>query len=129
MFPMDRHGWESFMAARAITRADLSEAVYQEVGLSRRESAELVGSAGARGEAEAITRKSDIADGMSEAGGRADLPRTCPECRFIADFGHFHSDKTFIRQAEKASISWASGHSSDSHELAVPARAAWDGFG
>ncbi len=30
------------MAARAITRADLSEAVYQEVGLSRRESAELV---------------------------------------------------------------------------------------
>ena len=47
MFPMDRHGWESFMAARAKTRADLSEAVYQEVGLSRRESAELVGSAGA----------------------------------------------------------------------------------
>ena len=88
MFPMDRHGWESFMAARAITRADLSEAVYQEVGLSRRESAELVGSAGARGEAEAITRKSDIADGMSEAGGRADLPRTCPECRFIAMSGH-----------------------------------------
>ena len=72
------------MAARAITRADLSEAVYQEVGLSRRESAELVGSAGATGEAEAITRKSDIADGMSEAGGRADLPPTCPECRFIS---------------------------------------------
>ena len=30
------------MAARAVTRADLSEAVYQEVGLSRSESAELV---------------------------------------------------------------------------------------
>ena len=42
MFPMDKHGWESFMAARAITRADLSGAVCQEVGLSRRESAELV---------------------------------------------------------------------------------------
>jgi len=39
---MDRHGWESFMAARTIIRADLSEAVYQEVGLSRNESAELV---------------------------------------------------------------------------------------
>ncbi len=32
------------MAARAVTRADLSEAVYREVGLSRRESAELVDS-------------------------------------------------------------------------------------
>ena len=30
------------MAVRTITRADLSEAVYQEVGLSRNESAELV---------------------------------------------------------------------------------------
>jgi len=30
------------MAARTVTRADLSEAVYQEVGLSRSESAELV---------------------------------------------------------------------------------------
>ena len=30
------------MAARAVTRADLSEAVYQEVGLSRKESAQLV---------------------------------------------------------------------------------------
>ena len=30
------------MAKRTITRADLSEAVYQEVGLSRNESAELV---------------------------------------------------------------------------------------
>jgi integration host factor subunit alpha len=30
------------MAARTIKRADLSEAVYQEVGLSRNESAELV---------------------------------------------------------------------------------------
>ncbi len=30
------------MAARALTRADLYEAVYQEVGLSRKESAELV---------------------------------------------------------------------------------------
>ncbi len=30
------------MAARTMTRADLSGAVYQEVGLSRRESAELV---------------------------------------------------------------------------------------
>ncbi len=30
------------MAARTVTRADLSEAVYQEVGLSRNESAELV---------------------------------------------------------------------------------------
>ena len=30
------------MAARTITRADLSEAVYQEVGLSRNESAALV---------------------------------------------------------------------------------------
>ena len=30
------------MAARTMTRADLSEAVYQEVGLSRNESAELV---------------------------------------------------------------------------------------
>ncbi len=30
------------MAARTIIRADLSEAVYQEVGLSRNESAELV---------------------------------------------------------------------------------------
>ncbi len=39
---MDRHGWESFMAARTVTRANLSEAVYQEVGLSRNESAELV---------------------------------------------------------------------------------------
>ena len=78
MFPMDKHGWESFMPARAITRADLSEAVYQEVGLSRRESAELVGSAGARGEAEAITRKSDIADGMSEAGGIPDLTLGLP---------------------------------------------------
>ena len=75
------------MAARAITRADLSEAVYQEVGLSRRESAELVGSAGARGEAEAITRKSDIADGMSEAGGIPDLPWASPEGPFIAKSG------------------------------------------
>ncbi len=32
------------MAARTIIRADLSEAVYQEVGLSRNESAELVDS-------------------------------------------------------------------------------------
>ncbi len=32
------------MAARTITRANLSEAVYQEVGLSRSESAELVDS-------------------------------------------------------------------------------------
>ncbi len=30
------------MAARTVTRANLSEAVYQEVGLSRNESAELV---------------------------------------------------------------------------------------
>ncbi|MCG8506099.1 MAG: integration host factor subunit alpha [Sphingomonadales bacterium] len=30
------------MATRTLTRADLSEAVYQEVGLSRNESAELV---------------------------------------------------------------------------------------
>ncbi|MEE8188183.1 MAG: integration host factor subunit alpha [Kiloniellales bacterium] len=30
------------MAARTMTRADLSEAVYQEVGLSRNESADLV---------------------------------------------------------------------------------------
>jgi integration host factor subunit alpha len=30
------------MAARTVARADLSEAVYQEVGLSRSESAELV---------------------------------------------------------------------------------------
>ena len=30
------------MAERTVTRADLSEAVYQEVGLSRNESAELV---------------------------------------------------------------------------------------
>ena len=30
------------MPARTVTRADLSEAVYQEVGLSRNESAELV---------------------------------------------------------------------------------------
>ena len=30
------------MAARTVTRADLSEAVYQEVGLSQSESAELV---------------------------------------------------------------------------------------
>jgi integration host factor subunit alpha len=30
------------MAGRTITRADLSEAVYQEVGLSRNESADLV---------------------------------------------------------------------------------------
>ena len=41
---MDRHGWESFMAARTVTRANLSEAVYQEVGLSRSESTELVDS-------------------------------------------------------------------------------------
>jgi integration host factor subunit alpha len=41
---MDRHGWESFMAARTVTRANLSDAVYQEVGLSRKESAELVDS-------------------------------------------------------------------------------------
>jgi len=33
---------ESSMAARTVTRADLSEAVYQEVGLSRNESADLV---------------------------------------------------------------------------------------
>ncbi len=32
------------MAARTVTRADLSEAVYQEVGLSRSESAKLVDS-------------------------------------------------------------------------------------
>ncbi len=32
------------MAARTVTRANLSDAVYQEVGLSRRESAELVDS-------------------------------------------------------------------------------------
>ncbi len=32
------------MAARTVTRANLSEAVYQEVGLSLRESAELVDS-------------------------------------------------------------------------------------
>ena len=43
-FPMYRHGWGGFMAARAATRADLSEAVYREVGLSHRESAELVDS-------------------------------------------------------------------------------------
>ncbi len=42
--PMDRHGWESFMAARTVTRADLSEVVYREVGLSRSESAKLVDS-------------------------------------------------------------------------------------
>ncbi len=30
------------MAGRTVTRADLSEAVYQEVGLSRNESADLV---------------------------------------------------------------------------------------
>ncbi len=41
---MDMHGWVSFMAARTVPRANLSEAVYQEVGLSRRESAELVDS-------------------------------------------------------------------------------------
>jgi integration host factor subunit alpha len=39
---MDRHGWEGFMAARTVTRADLSEAVYREVGLSVGESARLV---------------------------------------------------------------------------------------
>jgi integration host factor subunit alpha len=33
------------MAARTVTRANLSDAVYQEVGLSRSESAELVDSA------------------------------------------------------------------------------------
>ncbi len=32
------------MAARTVTRANLSDAVYQEVGLSRKESAELVDS-------------------------------------------------------------------------------------
>ncbi len=32
------------MAARTVTRADLSDAVYREVGLSRSESAELVDS-------------------------------------------------------------------------------------
>ncbi len=32
------------MAARTVTRADLSEAVYREVGLSRSESAKLVDS-------------------------------------------------------------------------------------
>ncbi len=32
------------MAARALTRADLSEAVYRDVGLSHKESAELVDS-------------------------------------------------------------------------------------
>jgi integration host factor subunit alpha len=41
---MDRHGWEGFMAARTVTRADLSKAVYREVGLSHRESARLVDS-------------------------------------------------------------------------------------
>ena len=44
MVPMDRHGRESFVAARTIIRADLSEAVFREVGLSRRESAEVVAS-------------------------------------------------------------------------------------
>ncbi len=39
---MYRHRWESFVAARTITRAILNEAVFREVGLSRRESAELV---------------------------------------------------------------------------------------
>ncbi len=41
---MYRHGWESFVAARTIIRANLSEAVFREVGFSRRESAELVAS-------------------------------------------------------------------------------------
>jgi integration host factor subunit alpha len=43
------------MSGRTITRADLSEAVYQEVGLSRNESAELVESVLAE-IAEALTR-------------------------------------------------------------------------
>jgi integration host factor subunit alpha len=34
--------WGAFMAGKTVTRADLSEAVYQKVGLSRTESAELV---------------------------------------------------------------------------------------
>jgi integration host factor subunit alpha len=33
---------EGIMSEQTVTRADLSEAVYQEVGLSRNESAELV---------------------------------------------------------------------------------------
>ncbi len=36
----ERRGWD--MTDRTVTRAHLSEAVYQEVGLSRNESAELV---------------------------------------------------------------------------------------
>jgi len=41
---MDRHGWEGFMAARTLTRADLSDAVDREVGRSVGESGRLVGS-------------------------------------------------------------------------------------
>ncbi|WP_423790742.1 integration host factor subunit alpha [Microvirga solisilvae] len=36
------HSLGSSMAGKTVTRADLSEAVYQKVGLSRTESAELV---------------------------------------------------------------------------------------
>ncbi len=39
---MDGHQRIKEMSGKTVTRADLSEAVYQEVGLSRNESAELV---------------------------------------------------------------------------------------
>ena len=39
---MDRDGWEGFVAARTVNRADLSEAVSNEFGLSRNASAALV---------------------------------------------------------------------------------------
>lgn len=38
--PIETRGWN--LAGNTVTRAQLSEAVYQEVGLSRNESAELV---------------------------------------------------------------------------------------
>ncbi len=37
-----------------------------------------------RGEAEAIRRRAELADGMSEAGGRPDVPEAWPELRFLA---------------------------------------------
>ncbi len=42
----------------------------------------------AGGRTEAIGRKTDIADGMSEAEGRPDVPQAWPELRFLAKIRH-----------------------------------------
>ena len=55
------------MAGKTITRADLSESVYQEVGLSRNESAELVES---------------VLDEVTDALGRGEMVK-------VSSFGSF----------------------------------------